>query len=45
VRAAIYRQVADPRLAGVLAALIVGDQGAIDVSSILSSSPVPAVSR
>ena len=30
VRAAIYAQVSDPRLAGVLAALIVGDQGAIE---------------
>ncbi|MBL0424508.1 DNA internalization-related competence protein ComEC/Rec2 [Ramlibacter alkalitolerans] len=30
VRAAIYAQVSDPRLAGVLAALVVGDQGAIE---------------
>jgi competence protein ComEC len=30
VREAIYAQVADPRLAGVLAALVVGDQGAIE---------------
>jgi competence protein ComEC len=30
VRDAIYAQVADPRLAGVLAALVVGDQGAIE---------------
>ncbi|HET8744179.1 MAG TPA: DNA internalization-related competence protein ComEC/Rec2, partial [Ramlibacter sp.] len=32
VRAAISAQVSDPRLAGVLAALIVGDQGAIEKS-------------
>jgi competence protein ComEC len=32
VRDAIYAQVADPRLAGVLAALVVGDQGAIEKS-------------
>ncbi len=30
LRDAIYRQVADPRTAGVLAALVVGDQSAID---------------
>jgi competence protein ComEC len=30
VREAIYARVADPRLAGVLAALVVGDQGAIE---------------
>jgi hypothetical protein len=30
VRDAIFRQVDDPQLAGVLAALVVGDQGAID---------------
>jgi competence protein ComEC len=30
VREAIYAEVADPRLAGVLAALVVGDQGAIE---------------
>jgi competence protein ComEC len=30
VREAIYTRVADPRLAGVLAALVVGDQGAIE---------------
>lgn len=30
VRAAIHAQVADPALAGVLAALVAGDQGAID---------------
>jgi competence protein ComEC len=30
VREALYARVADPRLAGVLAALIVGDQGAIE---------------
>nr|WP_283254300.1 DNA internalization-related competence protein ComEC/Rec2 [Ramlibacter paludis] len=30
VREALYARVADPRLAGVLAALVVGDQGAIE---------------
>lgn len=30
VRAAIFSEVADPRLAGVLAALVAGDQGAIE---------------
>jgi competence protein ComEC len=45
VRDAILARIGDRQAAGVVAALVTGDQNAIDVPCLLSRSPAPSVSR